>query len=441
MEKESAESPDPETTSLCRSCFHIFYNQPHCPQCGKNRIVTHPELLTLTIAHMDCDAFYAAVEKRDNPELASKPVIIGGETRGVVSTACYIARMYGVKSAMPMYKAKKLCPDAVIIRPDMKRYREAGLAVRAKMLALTPQIEPISIDEAFLDLSGTEKLHKAVPAAMLAKLAHEIEKEIGITISVGLAANKFLAKLASDMNKPRGFTVIGNFDAVSLLATLPVTAIYGIGQKTAKTLARDGLSRISQLQEIDEATLIRRYGETGQRLYKLSRGIDTRKVTAERDTKSISSERTLEKDLASYDELEMKLWRCCEQVAADLKHKNLAGITIHLKLKTSMHRVISRSRTLQEPTQLTMTLFETGKSLLVPLVDGTPYRLIGIGVSQFRDLWLADQPDLLETGRTKKANAERTIDTLKAKFGVTAITTGRSFSPEKSASKQTPKKK
>ncbi|MEX0300162.1 MAG: DNA polymerase IV, partial [Kordiimonas sp.] len=403
--------------------------------------ISHPELLSLSIAHLDCDAFYAAIEKRDNPELASRPVLIGGEQRGVVSTACYIARMSGVHSAMPMYKAKKLCPDAVIIRGNMKLYQEVGRDIRERMRALTPVVEPLSIDEAFLDLSGTEKLHKAKPATLLARFAKEIEDEIGITVSVGLAPNKFLAKLGSDMDKPRGFTVIGNSDAKALLATLPISRIYGIGKKSAQSLAKDGLSQISQLQTMDEASLIRRYGETGQRLYRLSRGIDKRTVKPGSGAKSVSSERTLAKDLADYTALETLLWGLCETVSADLKRKELAGSTITVKLKTSMHRIVTRSRTIDTPTQLAENMFEVGKALLEPLADGTPYRLIGIGMSQFRPLREADQADLLEPKRTKKANAERAMDALKGKFGKTAISKGRNFKAAENASTTSQEKK
>lgn len=424
------------TPTLCRSCLelnHVPAGVTACPACGRKRLVQHAELLDLKIAHIDCDAFYAAIEKRDNPELASKPVIIGGEHRGVASTACYIARMSGVRSAMPMFKAKKLCPDAVILKPRMKVYSEVGRQVRRKFEALTPLVEPLSIDEAFLDLSGTERLHGKPPAALLAGLANEIEAEIGITVSVGLAPNKFLAKLASDMNKPRGFTVIGERDMMTTLAALPITRIYGIGKKSAARLEKDGLTLISQLQAMDEATLIRRYGETGQRLYRLSRGIDSRKVKRDGKAKSVSGERTLARDLADLSALEDKLWSICETVAGDLKRKELAGVTITLKLKNSMHRIITRSRTLDAPTQLAETLFETGRDLLRPLANGTPYRLIGIGVSHFRPLAEADQPDLIEPKRTQRAAAERAMDSLKGRFGKAAIQKGRGFSGQPKA--------
>lgn len=416
--------------ALCRSCGHFFEwdhiaTVPACPKCGKSRLLTHPELGDLHIAHIDCDAFYASIEKRDNPELASKPVIIGGEHRGVVSTACYIARMNGVRSAMPMFKAKKLCPDAVILKPRMRHYRDVGHEIRRKFERLTPLVQPLSIDEAFLDLSGTERLHGNKPAALLFELAQDIQKDVGITVSVGLAPNKFLAKLASDLEKPRGFTVIGQSDAKEVLAALPITKIYGIGAKSAQRLKKDGLTQISQLQELDEAVLIRRYGETGQRLFRLARGIDSRRVKKDEGAKSVSAERTLARDLADYAALEDKLWSLSETVAGDLKRKNLAGTTITLKLKTSMHRILTRSRTLDTPTQLAETLFETGTDLLRPLVNGTPYRLIGIGVSQFRPLSEADQPDLIEPKRTKRATAERAMDNLKGRFGKSAIQKGR----------------
>ncbi|WP_262695571.1 DNA polymerase IV [Kordiimonas aquimaris] len=422
-------------TTLCRTCASVFELSAEaklrgCHNCGRSRLVSHSELLDLSIAHVDCDSFYASVEKKEDPTLSNKPLIIGGEHRGVVSTACYIARMSGVRSAMPMYKAKKLCPDAVILRPNMRLYQSVSRDIRAKFEALTPLVEPLSIDEAFLDLSGTQRLHGHSPAAMLAMLANDIEKDIGVTISVGLAPNKFLAKLASDWEKPRGFKVIGEHDMHETLGALPITRIYGIGKKAAEKLRKDGLTEIHQLQSMDEATLMRRYGEIGQRLFRLSRGIDVRSVTSSGKAKSISSERTLERDLANYPELEDKLWSLAENVSADLKRKNMAGITLTLKLKTSMHRIITRSRTLESPTQLAETIFEVGQDLLRPMIDGTPYRLIGMGVSQFRPLTEADQPDLIEPKRTKRANAEKAMDKLKGRYGLHSVHKGRTLKPQ-----------
>lgn len=439
---EPEDIPQP---TVCRACFHQFElaisaKRRTCPACGLNRIIQHPELYDLHMAHIDCDAFFAAVEKRDNPELASKPVIIGGEHRGVVSTACYIARMNGVRSAMPMFKAKKLCPDAVVIKPRMKIYQEVGRQVKEKYHKLTPLVQPLSIDEAFLDLQGTQRLHGMAPAVLLARLTAEIEEEIGISVSVGLAPNKFLAKLASDMNKPRGFTVIGKADTLKTLAELPITRIYGIGAKTAQKLKKDGLTQIRQLQEMEEAPLMRRYGEIGQRLFRLSRGIDTRSVTTSSKAKSVSSERTLARDLADFKALEDKLWTISETVAGDLKRKHLAGLTVTLKLKTSMHRIITRSRTLDAPTQLAEIIFETSRDMLEPLTDGTPYRLIGVGLSHFRPLTEADQPDLVEPKRTKRANVERAMDSLKSRFGKSTIKKGRSMKGDKPTAGNKPAK-
>ena len=196
--------------TLCRDCGR----RPHpdaeaCPACGSARVLRHGELHDLSIAHLDCDAFYAAIEKRDRPELRDRPVIVGGRHRGVVAACCYIARTYGVRSAMPMFKALEACPEAAVIKPDMKKYTAVGGEVRAMMLGLTPLVEPLSIDEAFMDLSGTESLHRASPATTLAKLARQVEDELSITVSIGLSYNKFLAKIASDLEKPRGFAVIG----------------------------------------------------------------------------------------------------------------------------------------------------------------------------------------------------------------------------------------
>ncbi|WCL55696.1 DNA polymerase IV [Gimibacter soli] len=428
---------------LCRDGFHRFEAMPGpapCPVCDSRRTVGHAELVGLTIAHMDCDAFYATIEKRDDPGLKDKPLIIGGTGgRGVVSTACYIARLSGVRSAMPMYQARKLCPDAVVLMPDMRKYKEVGLQVRAMMARLTPLVEPVSIDEAFMDLSGTERLHGAPPAVMLARLAAEIEREIGITISVGLAPNKFLAKLASDMQKPRGFTVIGESDAKTILAALPISRIYGVGAQMAAKLQKDGLTMISQLQGMDESRLVRRYGDMGSRLYHLARGEDRRRVSADQPVKSVSSEITLDRDLADFEALEDHLWRQAERTSEGLKKKNLAALTITLKLKTSMHRTVTRSRTLDAPTQLAETLFEVGRDMLKPLADGTPYRLIGIGGSQFRPPVEADQPDLIDPGRTKRATTERALDALRAKFGRDAIGKGRTL-PAKNAANNPDKK-
>jgi DNA polymerase IV len=276
------------TNGFCRDCLKVQSRAgSRCEACGSPRLTRHAELGKLHLAHIDCDAFYAAIEKRDNPELRDKPVIVGGGKRGVVSTACYIARIRGVRSAMPMYKALEACPDAIVVAPDMEKYVRVGREVRAMMQALTPLVEPLSIDEAFLDLAGTERLHKRPPALVLAEFAHDVERKIGITVSVGLSYCKFLAKVASDMMKPRGFSVIGEAEALTFLAGQPVTLIWGVGKAFAATLDSDGIRTIGQLQRMEQGELLRRYGTMGNRLYHLSRGQDDREVDPDRDAKSI----------------------------------------------------------------------------------------------------------------------------------------------------------
>ena len=250
-------------------------NAGRCWTCGSPRLLRHPEIDTLAIAHVDCDAFYATIEKRDDTSLADKPVIVGGSHRGVVLTACYVARTYGVKSAMPMFEARRLCPQAVVVRPDMEKYARVGREVRALMLKLTPLVEPVSIDEAFMDFSGTARLHGMSPAQALAGFAVEVEDALGITVSIGLSCNKFLAKIASDLDKPRGFAVLAGSEAAAFLATKPVTMIFGVGKVAERRLARDGMHTIGDLQRAGEVELMRRYGAEGARLARLAHGLTT----------------------------------------------------------------------------------------------------------------------------------------------------------------------
>lgn len=413
---------------FCRDCLSLQQSgAKRCAACGSPRVTRHGELYDLAIAHVDCDAFYASVEKRDKPELRDKPVIVGGGKRGVVSTACYIARIRGVRSAMPMFKALDACPDAIVIKPDMEKYVAVGREVREMMRALTPQVEPISIDEAFMDLAGTERLHGVPPALALGRFAARVEKEIGITISIGLSYCKFLAKVASDSEKPRGFSVIGRAEATDFLATKPVTLIWGVGKAFAATLELDGIRTIGQLQQMERADLMRRYGSMGDRLYHLSRGLDERKVDPGHDAKSVSAETTFNNDLAALDDLVPVLRRLSERVSSRLKKAGLAGRTVVLKLKTSDFRTRTRNRQLADPTRLADRIFQTGLELLRREADGTHYRLIGIGVSDFMDIDRADPPDLVDVSARKRALAESAIDNLRDKFGSTAIETGYTF--------------
>jgi DNA polymerase-4 len=413
---------------FCRDCLT---GQPagnrRCRACGSPRVLFHAELYQLTLAHIDCDAFYASVEKRDNPELADKPVIIGGGKRGVVSTACYIARIHGVRSAMPMFKALEACPQAVVIKPDMEKYVRVGRQVRTLMQELTPLVQPLSIDEAFLELKGTERLHHDPPARILAKFARRVEQEVGITVSVGLSYCKFLAKVASDLQKPRGFSVIGAAEALDFLKDRPVTLIWGVGKAFAATLERDGIRTIGQLQTMEETTLMKRYGTMGQRLFRLSRGQDERTVDIDGEAKSVSSETTFNDDLCDYDDLVTHLRRLSEQVAHRLRKADIAGQTVVLKLKTADFKSRTRNRRLDSPTRLADRIFRTGMQLLDKETDGTKFRLIGIGVSDLSNPDRADPPDLIDTQATRRAAAEAAINALRDKFGKATVETGYTF--------------
>jgi len=421
-------SQDPKSTanrSLCRDCGHRpLAGKSRCPNCGSPRLVTHDELDQLTIAHIDCDAFFAAVEKRDKPELADKPVIVGGGQRGVVSTCCYIARIYGVRSAMPMFKALEACPDAVVIKPNMEKYVQVGREIRERMQALTPLVEPLSIDEAFLDLTGTERLHHASAAEVLARLIRDIEADIGITASVGLAPNKFLAKVASDLEKPRGFSVIGADEAQAFLAAQPVGLIWGVGKVFQRNLASDGIKTIGQLQLMDPADLARRYGAMGLRLAQLAKGQDDRHVSPERGAKSISSETTFNTDHADHATLRPILRDLSEKVSTRLKKAELAGRGITLKLKTAEFKTITRSRHLSDPTQLADRIFRIGDELLKGECNGRAFRLIGIGASDLEPADNADPLDLVDQQAGQRQKAERAMDALKEKFGKSAVELG-----------------
>jgi DNA polymerase-4 len=415
-------------TGFCRDCCcDVVENARRCGACGSPRILHHPELARLAVAHVDCDAFYATIEKRDDPSLADKPVIVGGRQRGVVLTACYVARTFGVRSAMPMFEARRLCPSATVVRPDMEKYARVGKEVRRLMRDLTPLVEPVSIDEAFMDLAGTERLHGTAPAKALAGFAQRVEREIGISVSIGLSCNKFLAKIASDLDKPRGFAIIGGAEAAAFLAPRPVTQIFGVGKVAQARLAADGYRTVGDLQRAGEAELVRRYGAEGARLARLARGLDDRPVKTEREAKSISAETTFEHDIGGLRPLELRLWRLCEKVSARLKASGLAGSTVTLKLKTANFRLRTRAQSFHQPTQLAAKIFACGRELLAREIDGTLFRLIGIGVSALEPATDGDLADLIDR---RTAEAELAIDRLRARFGDEVVMKGLVFEQE-----------
>ncbi len=414
--------------ALCRSCLTVFESGNRCPSCRGPRIVSHPELLTLSIAHMDCDAFYASVEKRENPDLADKPVIIGGGRRGVVSTACYVARIRGVRSAMPMFQALKLCPDAVVIPPRMALYVEVSRAIRAMMEELTPAIQPLSLDEAFLDLSGTERLHGAPPAVMLARLTKRMRDELGVTGSIGLSHNKFLAKIASDLDKPTGFSVIGQAETTDFLKDKPVRMIWGVGTATQAALEKAGIRTFTDLLRWDKNDLRMRFGAMGDRLWHLARGQDNRPVTPHEPIKSISNETTFNEDTSNPDILDGHLWRLAENVADRAKARGLAGRVITLKLKKSDHRILTRRQSQREPAQLADRIYRVARALYDQVPGEGPYRLIGVGISDLCPEHEAGHSgDLLDPLAETRSRAERATDEIRKRFGKDAITKGRSL--------------
>lgn len=414
--------------SLCRDCLTRFDTARRCPACGSPRIVAHPELFDLSIAHIDCDAFYASVEKRDNPDLADKPLIIGGGRRGVVSTACYIARIKGVRSAMPMFQALKLCPEAVVIKPRMQVYAEVSRAIRAMMLDLTPAVEPLSLDEAFLDLTGTAQLHGAPPAVVLAQLIKRMRDELSLTGSIGLSHNKFLAKIASDLDKPHGFAVIGAGETADFLRDRPVSLIWGVGQSTLKALNDAGIRSFADLLRWDRRDLHARFGSMGDRLWHLARGQDRRRVSANAPVKSISNETTFFEDTRDRDLLDGHIWRLAEKVADRAKARALAGRVVTLKLKRADHTLLTRRHALRDATQLADTLYRTARALMDQVPDGAAYRLIGVGLSDLVEETAADRSgDLLDPQATRRAGAERATDAIRAKFGPDAIVKGRAL--------------
>src|SRR5262245_12693525 len=293
------------TRALCRECCEIVdAASAGCGRCGGARLVAHAEIESLGIAHIDCDAFYASVEKRDRPELAHEPLIVGhAGGRGVVVTACYVARQFGARSAMPMFQALELCPQAIVINPDMTKYKRVSEAIRIIFGAYTSVIEPVSLDEAYLDLTDDYRTEAPPAAEALALIAARVEREVGITVSVGLSHNKFLAKLASELQKPRGFSVIGEAEARSFLAPLSVRKIHGVGAVTARRMEASGLKTIADLQALSEAALVARFGKFGHRLALYAHGNDDRLVTPQQLVKSISAETTFQRDTASAAQL------------------------------------------------------------------------------------------------------------------------------------------
>lgn len=411
--------------AICRECLWTGETMAsRCPACGSPRVVVHAELDSLTIAHMDCDAFYASVEKRDRPELRDLPVVVGGGKRGVVSTACYVARQYGLRSAMPMFKALKACPQVVVIKPDFTKYVFESRRIFEKLRALTPLVQTLSLDEAWMDLSGTERLNHGPAALQLIRVQREIEAETGLTVSFGLAPNKFLAKVASELDKPRGFSVIGAAEARAFLSTRPVSIIPGVGPAFARSLASDGYATVGDLDGAGDKALAQRYGEHGLRLARLARGEDFRPVDPESERKGMSAETTFNEDLTRLGDLEDVLWPLCDKLAAKARKDGVSARVVVLKLRTADFKLFTRRRTLPMPTQTAKTLFACGRELLKKEANGRPFRLIGIGMAEL----VEGEPggsDLFGGDEARALKAETALDGLRSRFGKGAVTTGR----------------
>ncbi len=415
--------------AICRECLWTGLDAvTRCQACGSPRVVYDPELDQLSIAHMDCDAFYASVEKRDRPELRDRPVIVGGGVRGVVSTCCYIARQSGVHSAMPMFKALKACPDAVVLKPDFSKYVPESKRIFGFVHELTPLVQTLSLDEAWIDLSGTERLNGGPPALQLVRLQKRIEDETGLTVSVGLAPNRFLAKIASELDKPRGFSVIGVANAKALLAPKSIRILPGVGPVFGKTLISDGFATVGDLASADVRDLVKRYGETGLRLHDLAHARDARSVNPEHDRRGMSAENTFNTDLTTAEDLEAELWPLCEKVASKARRDGVASRVVVLKLRRTDFKIVTRRKTLPEPVQTARALFAIARELMKPEL-GRPYRLIGIGLADIQDA--EDAPEgLFATRETRTLKTETAIDALREKFGASAVVAGRALKPK-----------
>ncbi|MFT4936646.1 MAG: DNA polymerase-4 [Pseudoalteromonas distincta] len=414
--------------ALCRDCIWTGEAPAtrRCPSCGSPRLAAHVELFELSMAHLDCDAFYASVEKRDRPELRDQPVIVGGGVRGVVTTCCYLARVYGVRSAMPMFKAVAACPQAVVIKPDFAKYKAESKTIMGLLAELTPLVQPLSLDEAWMDLSGTERLHGAPPAVTLARAQARIEAQTGLTVSIGLAPNKFLAKIASDLDKPRGFSVIGAAEAQSFLAPRPVGLLPGVGPAMVKSLEAAGLRTIGDLARWDQRDLARRFGAHGLRLHDLAHGRDTRPVDPDQVRKGISAETTFNTDIAAYEALEDRLSPLCERVAIQARAAGVTGRVVTLKLKTPDFRLLTRRRALAEPTQTAKTMFAAARELLRREADGRTFRLIGVGLSELSPA-TQGAGELFGGEEQRILKEETTADAIRARFGPQALTRGRAL--------------
>lgn len=382
------------------------------------------------IIHVDMDAFYASVEIRDRPELAGKPVVVGGspDGRGVVAAASYEARKYGVHSAMPAAQARRLCPNAVFLRSRIDYYAKVSKQIREVFEAFTPLVEPLSLDEAFLDVTGSEQLFG--PAETIARrIKAEIFGQLRLVASTGVAPNKFLAKIASDLDKPDGFVVVKPDEVDTFLEALPVERIWGVGRQGSKTMHRLGVRTIGELKQLPVEVLESSFGSSGEHFWRLARGLDDRPVVPDREAKSISHETTFETDLADATVLRSWLFELTDQVGRRLRRHELRGGTAHLKVRFSDFRTLTRSQKLSEPTNATDELFSVVVEMLETRLPGKhpPVRLLGMGVSDI-DVSGRVQGHLFdEEDRRRHRQLDQVADEVKDRFGTSALGRGTSL--------------
>ncbi|MBD5539193.1 MAG: DNA polymerase IV [Desulfovibrio sp.] len=401
------------------------------------------------ILHLDMDAFFASVEQLDDPGLRGRPVIIGGDKRGVVSTASYEARRFGVHSAMPIATARRLCPHGVFIRGRHGRYSELSARIMEALRGFSPAVEPASIDEAYLDAGGLDRLFGPPEALARAVKARVAEVTGGLTCSVGMAPVKFLAKICSEVNKPDGVFILAPADADAFLQAIEVTRLPGVGKRMAASLAGLGITHVAQLRGLSRDFLERRYGKWGLVLHDRAHGIDPRPVTPVHEIKSEGAERTFARDVRDRGLLARALFAHAERVGARLRRHGLAGRTVTLKIKFADFRQITRSRTLGGRTDATRTIFETARQLLEEEPLGQPVRLIGLSVSGFE----APAEQLPLPGATsarhgkgglpapeeeaRRRRLDRALDTLRARFGKDAVQRGGIHGADLSGETQT----
>ncbi|HWR07309.1 DNA polymerase IV [Sporomusa sp.] len=374
------------------------------------------------IIHVDMDAFYAAVEQRDNPELRGCPVIIGGiGTRGVVATASYEARKFGVRSAMSAIEAKRRCPQGIFLAPNHEKYSQVSHEILNIFTEFSPIVEPLSLDEAFLDVTGMEGLF-ASPVDIAIKIKERIKTELNLTASAGVAPNKFLAKLASDMKKPDGLMVIRPEQVAQILAGIPVTRLWGVGQATAQTLDKLGLKTIGQVAQADPEKLAKHCGQLGYIIHQLANGQDERPVISDWQPKSIGKENTFAEDIQDREELKAQLWTLVERVGWRLRRQGLSGRTITVKVRFASFRTITRSKTLVVAANLDETIYRIAEEMLANVTLSEGVRLLGVTVSGF--VTAGGQMSLFDQGDEKSMAVAKAVDTLKERFGEGAVTRG-----------------